>query len=111
VKDKTKIKMMRKFTTVSMFEAAIETSHDDVQVVFKRVQVMESAWIDLADETWIQIGWQHGFRTNRQDSTSNGNVHVCCLLGDAVKEKKNVFMQQMHVEMELTWMERWDCQS
>lgn len=63
-----------------------ESCHENVQISFQCSQMIECVLIDFVHKAWVKACWVHGLRTNRQDSVSDWNVYIGCMLDNAVRK-------------------------
>lgn len=67
-----------------------EARHEDVQIRLERAQVSEGARVDFADHAGVEVVGIDVLGADGQDAVGDGDVHVGCLLDDAVGGKLEI---------------------
>lgn len=73
-----------------MLGFSVESRHENVQIGFKCVQMVDCLLVDFVHHADVEIVRVNLLRSDREDSVGDGNVHIGGLLKDAV-EVKNKF--------------------
>lgn len=73
-----------------MLEFSVESRHENVQIGFQRMQMVDCLLVDFVHHADVEIVRINLLRSDREDSVGDGNVHIGGLFQDAV-EVKNKF--------------------